>query len=130
MNTGICLLETVEGNKSFFTDRQIKEAKRARDLYHILGAPSVPSFKSMLRMNVIKNCPVTIKHVDVAAKIYGIDVSTLKGKSTRKRPPKVLSDTVDVPKELYNFRTDRNCQFVRTFYQMIIAYRQYQSKKK
>ena len=29
-----------------------------------------------------------------------------------------------------NFRIDRNRQFVRTFYQMIIAYRQYQSKKK
>ena len=57
--------------------------------------------KSMLRMNVIKNWPVTSDHVDIAEKIFGIDVATLKGKTTTKQTPKVLEDTVDVPEELY-----------------------------
>ena len=52
-------------------------------------------------MNVIKNCTVTSGHVDIAEKIFGIDVATLKGKTTRKQTPKVLEDTVDVPEELY-----------------------------
>ena len=101
MNRGTTLLKTVKENARFYTAQQLKDAKRARELYHILGAPSVPTFKSMLRMNVIKNCPVTSDHVDIAEKIFGIDVATLKGKTTKKQTPKVLEDTVDVPEELY-----------------------------
>ena len=71
MNHGTNLLETVKENARFYTAQQLKDAKRARELYHILGAPSVPTFKSMLRMNVIKNCPVTSDHVDIAEKIFG-----------------------------------------------------------
>ena len=78
MNHGTNLLETVKENARFYTAQQLKDAKRARELYHILGAPSVPTFKSMLRMNVIKNCPVTSDHVDIAEKIFGADVSTMK----------------------------------------------------
>ena len=52
-------------------------------------------------MNVIKNCPVTSDHVDIAEKIFGTDVATLKGKTAKKQTPKVLEDTVDVPEELY-----------------------------
>ena len=55
----------------------------------------------MLQMNVIKNCPVTSDHIDIAEKILGTDVATLKGKTTRKQTLKVLEDTVDVPEELY-----------------------------
>ena len=56
-------------------------------------------------MNVIKNCPVT-DHVDIAERIFGIDVATLKGKTTRKQTPKVLEDTVDVPEELYKLNDE------------------------
>ena len=52
-------------------------------------------------MNIIKNCPVTSTHVDIAEKIFGADVATMKGKTTRKQTPKVLEDTVDAPEELY-----------------------------
>jgi hypothetical protein len=34
-------------------------------------------------MNVIKNCPVTTEDVNIAKKIFGKDISSLKGKSTR-----------------------------------------------
>ena len=60
----------------------------------------------LLRMNVIKNCPVTSDHVDIAEKISGIDVATLKGKMTSKQTPKVLEDTVDVPEELYKLNDE------------------------
>lgn len=53
------LLNTVEENKSFYTQRQFDRAKRARDLYHALGTPSIHDFKAMLRMNSINNNPVT-----------------------------------------------------------------------
>ena len=86
--------------------QQLKNAKRARELYHILGAPNIPTFKSMLQMNVIKNCPVTSDHVGIAEKIFGTDVATLKGKTTRRQSSKVLEDTVDVPEELYRLNAE------------------------
>ena len=53
-------------NAILYTQQQLKEAKLASDLYHVLGAPSALNFKSILPMNVIKNCPVTSDHhVDI-----------------------------------------------------------------
>jgi hypothetical protein len=41
----IQLLNIVEEDKIFCTHRQLERAKRARNLYHALGAPSIPEFK-------------------------------------------------------------------------------------
>jgi hypothetical protein len=87
------LVTTVTENKSGYTQRQFERAKEARRLYHIVGTPTVENFKSLLRMNVIKNCPVTTEDVNIAEKIFGKDISSLKGKSTRRKPKSVRADT-------------------------------------
>ena len=69
-------------------------------LYHIVGSPTVEAFKAMLKGNVIKNCPITAADVDIAEKIYGPAISTLKGKTTRKTPKAVVADEVLIPQEL------------------------------
>ena len=46
---------------------------------------------------MIKNCPVTQEDVDVAQKIFGPAISTLKGKSTRKNPKPVINDNIQIP---------------------------------
>ena len=67
---------------------------------HIVGAPTVENFKSMLRQNIIVNCPITTQDVTNAEKIFGKDVSSLKGKSTRPRPTTVINDYVDIPRDI------------------------------
>ncbi len=47
------------------------------------GTTTVDNFKSLLLMNVIKNCPVTDKDVSISEKIFGPDMSSLKGNLTR-----------------------------------------------
>jgi hypothetical protein len=37
----IALVNTIEKNKLFFTPRQYQKAKKARELYHTLGTPSI-----------------------------------------------------------------------------------------
>jgi hypothetical protein len=97
---GICnLIDTVEENRKGFTQRQFECAKKARKLYHIMGAPTVANFKHMLRSKIIKDCPVLPEDVNVAEKIFGPDIATLKGKSTRPKPKPVRADLVAVPKE-------------------------------
>ena len=65
-----------------------------------MGTPTVEKFKSLLKMNMIKNCPVTLEDIEIAEDIYGPDVSTLRGKTTRKKPLPAIKDYVEIPKEL------------------------------
>ena len=51
-------------------------------------------------MNSIQNCPVTITDVDLAEKIFGKDIASLKGKTTRSKPAPVVQDIVDIPHKL------------------------------
>jgi hypothetical protein len=94
------LVSTVTDNKKGYTQRQFERSKEARRLYHIVGTPTVKNFKPLLRMNTIKNCPATTEDINIAEKIFGKDISSLKGKSTRRKPKPVRQDLIEIPKEL------------------------------
>ena len=94
------MVQTVDENKIVYTKQQVKRAKTARKLYHIVGSLTVEAFKAMLKGNVIKNCPVTTADVDIGKKIYGPAISTWKGKTSRKTPKAVVADEVMIPQEL------------------------------
>jgi hypothetical protein len=57
-------------------------------------------FKWVIRSNQIKELPVTIKVIDVAMKIWGKNITALKGKTTRSKTHPVARDYVKVLKEL------------------------------
>ena len=96
----IHLPQTVADNARFYSQRQVTRAKAARDLLHATGCPSVADLKRILKMNGIANCPITLDDVDIAEQIYGPDVASLKGKTTRRKPAPVVNDQVSIPKEL------------------------------
>ena len=48
---------------------------------------------------MLKDSPVTTQDVDVALKIWGPSVALLKGKTVLRKPPLVMEDIVEVPKE-------------------------------
>lgn len=95
-----CMVETVKENENFYTPRQISRAKRARELINALGYPSISDVKNILKMNSIRNCPVTLEDVILAENIYGKNIASLKGKTTRKKPEVVINDNVEIPQEL------------------------------
>jgi hypothetical protein len=100
------MVTTVKENKMGFSQKQYENAKKARRLYHIVGCPTVENFKHILRQNIIKNCPVTPEDVNIAEKIFGGEIGTLKGKSTRRRPTPVKDDLVEIPPELLEQHQD------------------------
>jgi hypothetical protein len=59
-------LNTVSGNKKGFSQRQVKDAERAKTLYTKLGYPSVTDFEWVIQSNQIQDCPVTAQDVNVA----------------------------------------------------------------
>jgi hypothetical protein len=99
--TGKVFVNTLEENKKFHTARQFERAERARDFYHAMGTPSLPDLLVILRMNLVKDNPITIEDGRLAEKIFGLDVATtLKGKTTRRKPIPVVEDMITVPREL------------------------------
>ena len=97
-------VQTVEENMKFHTPREIKRAKLARDLIAALGSPSVADLKAAIAMNAIANLPVTMKDVDIAEKIFGPDLGTIKGKTTRRKPLPMVTDQIAIPPQLYEKR--------------------------
>jgi hypothetical protein len=65
-----------------------------------MGFLSESDYKWILRSNQVQECPVTVNDAEVANKIWGPDVPSLKGKTTRKTPPMVPIDIVAVPMEI------------------------------
>ena len=93
-------VSTIQENMKMFTPREVLQAKKARGLYQTLGTPSITDFKAIVRSNTIKNCPVTLEHIDTAEQIFGPDIGALKGKTTRRKPQPVVKDYMEIPQEL------------------------------
>ncbi len=93
-------VNTVSKIKAGFTKREIKEVEVAWSLYSKLNYPSWKDFKWIIRRNQIKDCPVTVNHVDTALKIWSKNVTALIEKTTWMTPDPVARDFVKVPVEL------------------------------
>jgi hypothetical protein len=78
------IVKTVKKNREGFTKRQVEEATQARKAYRMLGCPSLDNFKNMIRMSALKNCPITVKAINNAETLFGPNIRTLKGKTTRR----------------------------------------------
>jgi hypothetical protein len=93
--TGVALVNTVALNKNSYGD--YLRAKRARDLQVKIGQPSTKDFVKIVTSNQLPNCPVTKADIAAAEHIFGPDVGSLKGKTTRSNPPKVRDIIVPLP---------------------------------
>ena len=52
------------------------------------------SLKMIIRQKIIHNLPVIIEYIDIEEKIFGTNVSTLKGTTTRKIPKMAVEDFI------------------------------------
>jgi hypothetical protein len=51
-------------------------------------------------MNIIANNPITTKDINIAEQIFRINIASLKGKITRKKPKQVNNDYINIPIKL------------------------------
>ena len=94
------LSNTMSNNREGFTRREYKGPREARRAMHLLGFPSERDFENMVRSNMIVNCPVTFSDVKNAKLIFGPDITSLKGKSVRRKLDSVVTDYVEIPREI------------------------------
>ena len=69
-----------------FNQQEVESAKKCHKLLHDLSAPSYDDLRKLLRMNLLKNCPVTHEDVVLAKKSFGKYVAVLKGKEKNPGP--------------------------------------------
>ena len=55
----------------------------AKQLLHALGYPSVVDLKTIIKMNMIQDNPITESDIKLMECLYGPDIPTIKGKTTR-----------------------------------------------
>ena len=84
-------INTVHDNKKNFTNNDYLRAVRARELQVMVGRPLDKEFIKILKTSSLPNCPVSPRDVLIANELFGPDVGSLKGKTTRRAPPIVDS---------------------------------------
>ncbi len=91
---------TVRTNFEGFSRKQVEGAMAARCLMGMVATPSPRDFEGMVRLNMLKDCPITNDDITNANKIFGTDLATLRGKTVRRRPKRVITDYVNIPRLL------------------------------
>jgi hypothetical protein len=99
MNRAVVMVNTVEGNREGYTDRNFSAAKQAWRAPGMMGYPSEKYFKHMVSSNMIRNYPVTPKYINAANNIFGPNVVSMKGKTLRATQDPVLTEYVEIPKD-------------------------------
>ena len=83
----------------------------ARWLLHALDYPLVVNLKTIIKMNAIWDNPITESHLKLMECLFGPDIPTVKGKTTRCHPHQLVSDMVSIPHELH----DAQCNVSLTY---------------
>ena len=82
-NSGTVLVNTVEENKSRYTERDYQRALAARRLQNTIGHKLMRDFLHIVKENLLKNCPITTTDIMTAEDILGPNVQSLRGKQVQ-----------------------------------------------
>ncbi len=95
--TSTTLVNTVDNNKTRYMNRDYSRALLACKLKNIIGRPSTRSYLNIVANNLLPNCPVTRGDILAAEDIFGPNLGSLKGKTTRTTPEHVRAQQVNIP---------------------------------
>ena len=80
------LLATTSGNEENFTKREVQRSITARQFQASLGFPPDQKLIAALRAGSFLNCDILPEDIIRANEIWGTNVASLKGRTTRARP--------------------------------------------
>jgi hypothetical protein len=97
--TGAALVTTVLADKkSKYSNRDYSRAVLARKIQNIIGRPSTQTYSRIVQEQQLCNwCPVTNEDIVAAEDIFGPNVGSLEGKTTRTTTEHVRSERTDIP---------------------------------
>jgi hypothetical protein len=100
-NHTVLAVNTVEHNKSNYAVRDYNRAKLARKIQVLAGRPELKDFLRYLEGNSLPNCPINRQDAINAHAIFGRDIGSIKGKTTRRKLKGILGSVANnLPKEI------------------------------
>jgi hypothetical protein len=100
-NHTVLTVNTVESNKSKYTERDYSRAKLARKIQVLVGRPELKDFIRYIDGNSLPNCPINRQGAINAHTIFGRDLGSIKGKTTRRQLKGILRNAAsNIPHEL------------------------------
>ena len=93
---GVALpIQTVDGNTKLFTERERKNAALARQAQMRMGYPDVRDIVEGINKGRILNLPITRTDLETAKLIWGKDLGSVVGKTTRQTPETVVVEPAE-----------------------------------
>ena len=77
-------------------------SKHDRALQDDIGMPSMSEFIKMVENDLMINCPVIKNYINISGEICVTNLSSLKGKTMRKKPIQVCDSILTIPISIYN----------------------------
>jgi hypothetical protein len=105
-NQAVVMVNTVKDTREGYTNRAYNAVKQARKALGMVGYPSEKDFKNMVSSNMIRNCPVTPADISAANKVFVPNVASVKGKTVWATQEPVITEYVEVPKEIVDLNKD------------------------
>jgi hypothetical protein len=100
-NRTMLTVSTVENNKSKYADRDYTRAKLARKTQILVGRPELKDFIWLIESNsLLPNCPITAQDAINAQAIFGRDIGSLKGRTTRHTLKGIRANIMNIPNEI------------------------------
>jgi len=93
-------VNTVENNKTKYTVKEYSDTVRASSLQNIIGRPSTQDYIKYVERNMIPNCPINKADILRAEDIFGANIGSLQGKTTRKKSERIVTTIHELPTQI------------------------------
>jgi hypothetical protein len=93
--TEMAFINMVEDKKAKYSNEDYQRAMLARKTQVLIGRPSTREYIRIVQNGHLPNCPIHREDILAAEDIFGPEVGSLKGKTTRMKAPKVEEDRYD-----------------------------------
>ena len=94
---GIMVINTVDENKSKYSNTDYSCTQLARRIQQMIGHPSTCDFLHFVDHNLLPNCPITRWDILTTEHIFGPDLGSLKGKTVQWKLILVKVHTTSIP---------------------------------
>ncbi len=93
----------VHNNYEGFTKKQVQHSPKACHIMLMTGVPTRRSFKHMVHLNQLQDCPITHEDFKIAHAIYGRDLANTREKTVWHKLDRVETNYVEIPLDLLSF---------------------------
>ena len=94
------MVTTVAQNKSKYHIKDYNRAKAARELQVLIGRPTTSDFLQLSDDGLLHNSDVTRDDIVNVEHIWGLELGSIKGKTTSRKSKYIRTDFINLPKEI------------------------------